>query len=123
MEIYQEIKSRINVGQRSEKSEQKSCGTDQSRLPLSEDHNRKGEESETCNTVLEFPLADACRDVDDTAETAERTGDQNARVAHFQDIDTDGVSSLRMLAACHEAKTEFGLVEDYMGRYKDQHCE
>ena len=45
------------------------------------------------------------------AEAAEQAGDQGAGVAHFIDIDADGVRCLRMLAAGAHSQAEAGLVE------------
>ena len=120
----QEGESAVYVGQRAEETEQEGCSRDVQGLPLTEDHNGQGQEAEACDAGLKLPLGDACGDVDDSAQTAEKTGDQDAGPAHHFDVDTDGVGCRGVLAACHKTKAEAGLIEDEVGDEKeDQGCQ
>ena len=110
LQCNQCIKACVYVGQGTEQTEQKGCQSDVHRFPLSEDHNRKCKEAKTCNSVLEFPLADAGCDINQSAKSAKSAGDQNACITHFEHIDTYRVSCLGMLAACHKTKSESGFV-------------
>ena len=104
------VDNEIAVQNLTKMAKQKGCQSDVHRFPLSEDHNRKCKEAKTCNSVLEFPLADAGCDINQSAKSAKSTGDQNACITHFEHIDTYRVSCLGMLAACHKTKSESGFV-------------
>ena len=98
-----EIKSRVNIRKRPEKSEQKCSKTDIYRLPLTEDHDRKGKESESGNSDLELPLTDTGSDIYNTSYTGKHSRQKNSRKSHLEYIDTDTGCSLRMFSACHKS--------------------
>src|SRR5699024_410103 len=114
IECFQNVESGVHVGQCPEQTEQKRCQSDQLRLPLSEDHNRKGKESESCHTVFKFPFADTCCDVDDSSQTSEKSGNQDARITHFVYVDSNGIRCLRMLAARPQSQSKPGFIENHV---------
>lgn len=127
LECFEEIEAGVDIAQCTAEAEEQCRPRDVLGLPLTEDHNGKCKEAEARNTVLKRPLADACGDIYDAAETAECAGDQNACPTHLVDIDADGVRRLGMLTASHKTQTEAGLVhhngnedEDYDGKRNEK---
>ena len=71
LEGCQEGEAAVDVGQRTEESEQKRCSRDVDGFPLTEDHNGQSQEAEACDAGLKLPLGNAGGDIDDAAKAAE----------------------------------------------------
>ena len=65
----QEVKAHIYIGQRPEQAEQQRRQRDADGFPLTEDHNRQGQEAEAGHTVLKPPLGYAGGDEHFTRRT------------------------------------------------------
>ena len=109
-----------NVGQRL-KHRKEQCRTgDLQWLPLTEDHNRQGQEAHACNAHLEIPGGNGGDNIGKATDAAQHAGNQHTAPTHFIDVDAHGVRRLGMLAASGKPQTEPGAIQHHIGRNQDQ---
>ena len=66
----EEAKAHVDIRKRAEQAEEERRERDALGLPLTEDHDREGQEAEACHAVLKAPFGNAGGDEHDAADAA-----------------------------------------------------
>ena len=115
-----DIKVSVGGSNTLEEAEQKRAERYAHRLPVTEDHNREGEEAHTRDRTLCGTGGDGS-DVDISAHACKGARDSGAEVSHPIHVDANAVCCLGVLTAGAETKTVFCLIKEY--RQDDKQCD
>ena len=94
-----------------EQAKKQGCPSNVQRFPVAKDHNCQCQETETSHIPVGGAVGGGQR-VDKTAHASQCTGNGGASIAHFIDIDPQGVRSLWVLAAGTQPQSKAGFIED-----------
>ena len=105
-----DIDAGVRGGDTFEQAEQQGCTGDVQGLPVTEDHNRQGQEAEACHLAGGGTVGGG-KGVHKAAHTGQGTGDGGTGIAHLVHIDAQRVGSLGIFTAGAQPQTKAGLVE------------